>query len=131
MFVSTNYGDTTEYFYWVDSKFQGIQYIPLDQLDYEVKLKEPYVLKAVFSMDSLQTILNRDIIFLDKRFRQISQSEYLESMSSDYNFGYEVKYDMYILAESYEIDGETYNAVACRHLNGRIKKLRRKLKRME
>ena len=130
------YGDTTEYKYWVEGdKLQGIQYMPIYQLDYENQieddLKEPYILKPVFSKDSLQSILNRDIIYLDKRFRQISQSEYIELIAPVLSTGYEIEYHIRSLAESYEINGVTYNAIACFGLKGRIKKLRKKLKRME
>lgn len=126
------YGDTIEYSNRVDKYgLQGIQYIPLNPLDYDVVLKEPYVLKAVFSMDSLQTILNPDIIFLDKRFRKISESEFLKSANYETDGRSLVKGYMNSLVESYEIDGVTYNAVACLDLKGRIKKLRRKLKRMK
>jgi hypothetical protein len=52
-------------------------------------------------------------------------------IAPELNFGYEIKYCIYSLAESYDIDGVIYNAIACLGLKGRIKKLRRKLKRME
>lgn len=130
------YGDTIEYSYFDQhQKLQGIQYMPIFQLDdvnqIEDDLKEPYILKAVFSKDSLQSILNRDIIYLDKRFKQISQSEYIELIAPVLSTGYEIQYRIYSLAESYEINGVTYSTIACFGLKGRIKKLRKKLKQME
>lgn len=130
------YGDTIKYQYFDQhQRLQGIQYMsifPFDDVNQiEDDPKEPYILKAVFSKDSLKTILNRDIIYLDKRFRQISQSEYIELIAPVLSTGYEIENRIYSLAESYEINGVTYNAVGCFGLKGRIKKLRKKLKQME
>lgn len=129
------HGDTTAFSHRGElNKLHGIQYTPLYQLDNEIELKTPYILRVLFEMDSLQTILNRDIIFLDKRFRQISQSEFLELIEPQMQGTFWFEEYMFSLSESYEINGVTYNAVACTEryrLRKKKKKLKRKLNRLE
>jgi len=101
-------GDTLTYWLYVKDAQEGVQINSIASLEGGGN----YLLKTLYKNDSLVDIINSDIMFLNKRFKQIDAREFLDLLRKKQDRNFPQLYShIYTWDSPFVIDGKEYNAV--------------------